>query len=171
MVSAGTKVPSFHWRDCSGALPASDDVVEAILRFDQDAMVFETMQQVPLQMIILVHEERFYRENECIETQLRNFQPFGHESFPAALARLNVVIGETGDQDEDFQTEILLWTGMRYRFLMEHAIGMWTDWSIGMYNNFLPGGLLEDDMTYVNVRTILLEVWQQMEEIARSVEE
>ena len=54
---------------------------------------------------------------------------------------------------------------------MEHAIGMWTDWSIGMYNYFLPGGLLEDDMTYVNVRTILLEVWQQMEEIARSVEE
>ena len=52
-------------------------------------------------MIILVREERFYRENKRIETQLRNFQPFGHESFPAALARLNVVIGETGDQDED----------------------------------------------------------------------
>ena len=72
-----------------------------------NAMVFETMQQVPLQMIILVHEERFYRENEYIETQLRNFQPFGHESFPAALARLNVVIGETGDQDEDFHKRVM----------------------------------------------------------------
>ena len=84
---------------------------------------------------------------------------------------MNIVIEGTGDQDEDLHTEILLWTGMRRRLLVERAIGMRTDWSIGMYNYFLPGGLLEDDMTFENVRIILLEARQQMEQITSSVVE
>ena len=62
-----------HWYGCSGALPASDDVAEVILRFDQEDTVLEVLQRAPLQIVILVHEDCYYRENESLGAQLRNF--------------------------------------------------------------------------------------------------
>ena len=60
--------------------------------------------------------------------------------------------------------EIILWIGMRYRFLMEHAIGIWNRWSLEDYQYFLPDGL-DPVMTDENVQILLTIVWELMREI------